>query len=64
MTLYGITKSVNSHCVSGVSTGTGFSGIFAILALTVIDHLRETTGVWVSVSPTRSNEVRFTLRSV
>lgn len=48
MTLYGITKSVNSFCVSGVSTGTGFAGILAILATKILDAARNSLGSWVS----------------
>lgn len=48
MTFIGLTKGIDPFCVSGFSSGTGFSGIFTILAEKILDKLRKSLGPWVS----------------
>jgi uncharacterized membrane protein len=48
MTFIGLTKGINPFCVSGFSSGTGFSGIFTILAEKFLDKVKEDLGAWVS----------------
>ena len=50
MTMIGLTKGINPFCVSGFSSGTGLSGVFAIGAGRVMDFLKNQLGSWVSLS--------------
>ena len=53
MTMIGMTKGINSYCVSGFAAGTGFSGVFVILAQKVLDSLKEKFGGWVRFNLTK-----------
>jgi hypothetical protein len=50
VTLFGIVKGINSFCVSGLSTGSGLSGVFTIVLAKFMDVLKDAFGNWVTFS--------------